>query len=158
MKKSILLFIACAGTLMITAQKQDSKRWTSDEAAVKLVIEDFLTAAGDYDIDAMPSLFAEHANIGGASFRNGKWNVSTMSLEEFMDILRATKDPEKYTEPVSKYTIHISEGLLAFVKADATLVFNGKVERQNFDYFTLIKQKGAWKILNGSYVSIPAEG
>lgn len=27
----------------------------------------------------------------------------------------------------------------------------------NFDYFTLIKKDGSWKILNGSYVSVPIE-
>ncbi len=30
-------------------------------------------------------------------------------------------------------------------------------EKNNFDFFTLIKENGNWKILNGSYVSVPFE-
>ncbi len=45
--------------------------------------------------------------------------------------------------------------MLAFVKADAVLIRNGTPQSNNFDYFTLIKEEGNWKILNGSYVSIP---
>jgi hypothetical protein len=47
--------------------------------------------------------------------------------------------------------------MLAFVKADAILIKNGIPRRNNFDYFTLIKENGEWKILYGSYVSIPIE-
>jgi hypothetical protein len=47
--------------------------------------------------------------------------------------------------------------MLAFVKADAVLSRSGKPQSNNYDYFTLIKENGKWKILNGSYVSIPID-
>lgn len=128
-----------------------------DETIIKEVVEDFMEAAGNYDFVGMEKLFADNANIGGASFRNGKWHSYTMTLEEFINVLKAETKPRKYKEPISKYTIHIDEGRLAFVKADASIVINGKAERTNFDYFTLIKLDEEWKILNGSYVSIPIE-
>jgi ketosteroid isomerase-like protein len=127
----------------------------SEEVAVKTVVEAFLTAAGNYDIDAMPALFAEYANIGGVSFKNGSWTSYTMTVEQFMEVLKEEKNPAKYTEPVSKYTVHMTEDMLAFVKADATLYVAGVARTYNYDYFTLIKKDGAWRILNGSYVAVP---
>jgi Putative lumazine-binding len=103
----------------------------------------------------LPALFSENANIGGASFRNGKWKTYTMSFEEYLKKNKSICNPTKYTEPVSKFTIHISEGMLAFVKADAVFIKNGEKKNRNFDYFTLIKEEGDWNILSASYVSIP---
>ncbi len=157
MKKIILVLITCISPLLLCAQQDDPTHSDSDESAVKMVVEGFLKAAGDYNIDAMASMFAERANIGGVTFKNGNWATYTMTLEEFMDVLRAESNPTKYTEPVSKYTIHITEGMLAFVKADATLFVNGSAKTYNYDYFTLIKENGEWKILNGSYVAVPVD-
>jgi Putative lumazine-binding len=157
MKKITLLLFAFAISNLLLAQQNDSTNIAKDEMAVKAVVKQFLTVAGNYNIDAMPALFTEKANIAGAFFKNEKWNTYNITLEEFMEVLKSETNPTKYTEPVSKFTIHITEGKLAFVKADATLIFEGKVERENFDYFTLIKKNNDWKIVNGSYVSIPIE-
>jgi hypothetical protein len=78
-------------------------------------------------------------------------------IQQFLELLKSEKEPSKYTEPVSKYTVEIAGGMVAFVKADTVLLKNGKPQATNFDYFTLIKHNGEWKILNGSYVSIPIE-
>jgi len=129
----------------------------SEKEAVKTLVEKFLTAAGNYDVDAMSHMFSENANISGASFANGKWTTFTMTIIEFLELLKSEINPTKYTEPVSKFTIHIEKGMLAFVKADATLIVNGKPQKNNFDYFTLINEEGNWKILNGSYVSVAIE-
>jgi ketosteroid isomerase-like protein len=155
MKKITLLLFAFAISNLLLAQQNDSTNIAKEEMAVKNVVKQFLTAAGNYDIDAMPSLFTENANIAGASLKNEKWNTYNITLEEFMAMLRSRTNPTKYTEPVSKFIVHMSEGKLAFVKADATLIFEGKAQRHNFDYFTLIKENNIWKIVNGSYVSIP---
>lgn len=155
MKKITLLLCAIAFSQLLLAQQNNSTNLAKDEMAVKAVVKQFLTVAGNYNVDAMPALFTENANIGGAYFKNGKWNTYTITLEAFMAMLKSETNPTKYTEPVSKFTIHISEGKLAFVKADATLIFEGKAQRHNFDYFTLIKGNNGWKIINGSYVSIP---
>ena len=80
-----------------------------------------------------------------------------MTFTEFLGLLKSRNNPSKYMEPVSKFTIHIDGGMLAFVKADAMLIRNEIPQSNNFDYFTLIKENGDWKILNGSYVSIPIE-
>ena len=155
--KIILAILVFIFTSFLSAQQNDSTNMSSDEAAVKTTVEHFLTAAGNYDIETMPDMFTTKANIGGASLKNGKWNTFTMTLEEFLAKLKSISNPIKYKEPVHHYTVHIEEGKLAFVKADATLFREGKAQSNNFDYFTLLKENETWKILNGSYVSIPID-
>ena len=157
MKKTFIILIAFTFSFLTIAQQTETEDFKSDKIAVKTLVERFLIAAGNYDIDAMPEMFSEKANIGGAVLRNGKWNTFTMSIGEFLELLKSENEPTKYTEPVSKFTIHMDKGMLAFVKADAILIPNGKPKRNNYDYFTLIKENGNWKILNGSYVSVPIE-
>ena len=157
MKKTLVLLIALTLSLSISAQQAELTDLESEKTAVQTIVERFLTAAGDYDLGAMPELFCENANIGGASYRNGEWNTYTMTFADFLEMLRSESNPTKYTEPVSKFTIHMDNGMLAFVKADAILEVNGEPINYNFDYFTLIKEDGEWRILNGSYVSVPIE-
>lgn len=157
MKKLIILIFAFTSNFVISAQQNDSLDFAADNAEVKIVVEKFLTAAGNYDFEAMPALFSKNANIGGVSLKNGNWNTYTTSFENFIEHLKSDSKPSKYTEPVSKFTIHMEAGMLAFVKADAVLIRNDIKQSNNFDFFTLIKENGDWKILNGSYVSIPIE-
>ena len=154
--KTILVLVFTHATL-VSAEQNESDMISVDEIAVKAVVNKFLIAAGNNDTDAMSTLFTANANIGGASFNSGKWNIFTMTLEEFLTALKSNDDHKKYSEPVSKFTIFIEKGKLAFVKADATLIIADKVRSYNFDYFTLLKENEVWKILNGSYVSVPIE-
>jgi hypothetical protein len=58
---------------------------------------------------------------------------------------------------VSEFTVHIDDGQLAFVRADARLIRDGQVRSHNIDYFTLIRDNdGTWKFVNGSYTAKPA--
>jgi len=129
----------------------------SDEPAVRDLVEQFLAAAGRYDLDAIERLLAPNANVGLASRRGGEWVTATMTATDWLDEGRAESDPAHYLEPVDDWTIHIDAGRLAFVRADATLSVEGRPERHNIDYFVLIKQDGAWKFLTLSYVGRPAD-
>ncbi len=154
MKKTFTLFFALTFSFLASAQQTETWDIESEKAAVVYLVEQFLTAAGNYDLDAIPEMFSEKANIGGASLRDGEWNTYTMTIQEFLERLKSRSNPTKYTEPVSNFTIHMEKGMLAFVRADAILKVNGEPKTNNFDYFTLIKEDGNWKILNGSYVSV----
>ncbi len=154
MKKTFTFIIVLTFSFLASAQQTETLDIESEKAAVINLVEQFLTAAGNYDLDAMPEMFSEKANIGGASLRDGKWNTYTMTIQEFLERLKSRSNPTKYTEPVSNFTVHMDMGMLAFVKADAILKVNGEPKTNNFDYFTLIKEDGKWKILNGSYVSV----
>lgn len=128
---------------------------TSDEQAVRLLVEQLITAAGTYDLDTFEGMMATHANIAWASFRDGAWTTPTMTAEAFIADARSEVDPILYTEPVEDWTVHVDGGHLAFVRADAVLHIDGRPERHNIDYFTLIKQDGVWKFLTVSFVGRP---
>lgn len=157
MKRTLVVLLALTLSLVVNAQQPEFQDSALDEAAVKSLIERFLTSIGNYELDSLPKMFSENANIAGASYRNGQWSTYTMTFSEFLDMLKSRSNPTKYKEPVSKYTVHMNAGMLAFVKADAVLISDGKPRSNNYDYFTLIKEQGEWKILSGSYVSIPID-
>ena len=154
MKKTFTFLIALTICFLTSAQQADTLNIESEKANVINLVEQFLTAAGNYDLEAIPAMFSNKANIYGASLRDGKWNTYTMTIQEFLERLKSRNNPTKYTEPVSDFTVHMEKGMLAFVRADAIFTINGEPRNNNFDYFTLIKEDGNWKILNGSYVSV----
>ena len=155
MKKIFTLLIALNICFLAVSQQTTEKfDLESEKAAVITLVEQFLTAVGNYDVEAIQTMFSEKANISGASLRDGKWITNTYTIQEFLERLKSYENPTKYTEPVSDFTVHMEMGMLAFVRADATFIINGKPKNNNLDYFTLIKENGNWKILNGSYVSL----
>jgi hypothetical protein len=44
---------------------------------------------------------------------------------------------------------------MAFVRADATFIVEDRVVSHNIDYFTLVRDGGAWRFLSASYVARP---
>ena len=154
-EKKITLLIALAIYFFAAGQQTtEVLDIESEKAAVINLVEQFLTAVGDYDVASVQTMFSEKANISGASLRDGKWITNTYTIQEFLERLKSYENPTKYTEPVSDFTVHMEMGMLAFVRADAIFTINGEPRNNNIDYFTLIKEDGSWKILNGSYVSV----
>ena len=116
----------------------------------------FLDAVGRRDLDAMPAMFAPGASIASAALRDGRWITRSQSFDTWLAALRAAPLSAPYEEPVSEFMVHVEEGQLAFVRADALLVRNGQPRSRNIDYFTLIRDAdGQWKFVNGSYTSKP---
>jgi ketosteroid isomerase-like protein len=155
MKKIFILLMAYTISFLASAQQTTEEfDIESEKAAVTNLVEQFLTAIGNHDIETVQTMFSDKANIFGASLRDGKWITNTYTIQEFLERLKSYKNPTKYTEPVSNFTVHMEMGRLAFVRADAIFTINGEPRNNNLDYFTLIKEDGNWKILNGSYVSV----
>jgi len=158
------LWVLTLTTLTVFGQSNQSSKNTLnedleilEEKNIKRAINNFLIAIGNYQIDSLATMFTDNANISGSSLKNGVWRSYTMTIQEFLATLRSSPNPEKYREPVNHWTIHMDGGRLAFVRADATLFKDDKAQSHNIDYFTLLKENGQWKILNGSYVSQPME-
>ena len=122
------------------------------------MVDSFLVAIGNYDLETVRPLFAPHANIGGVWLKEGVWRTTTYTFAQFDSLVTSRPDPTGYQEPVSHYTVHVEPGGLAFVRADAALIKEGRARSHNIDYFTLIKEEGAWRILSASYVATPIEG
>lgn len=128
---------------------------SEDEEAAKFLVESFLTALGDGNLEALPDMFVSDANIRTARLRDGSWVTSTMTFEEWMTSLRERTTWNPYSEPVSEYTIHVEDSMMAFVRADAIVVRDNKPRSHNIDYFTLVREDGVWKFLSASYVARP---
>jgi hypothetical protein len=151
----LVLFSAILQAQNTTPNAHDQSSTTEDEHALKAVVEKFLTAAGNHDVAIMRTLFLPKANIGGYSFRDGKWTSYVITVEEWFDRISKSSSAKPYTEPVSNYTIDISEGRLAFVKADAVLHSDSQPRSHNMDFFVLMKENDQWRFLSGSYTSMP---
>ena len=91
MKKTFILLIAFTFSLLTSAQQTETTDLESDKTAVKTLIERFLVAAGSYDVEAMPEMFCEKANIGGAYLKNGKWNQKHWGNTNFVDLCNELK-------------------------------------------------------------------
>jgi ketosteroid isomerase-like protein len=125
------------------------------EDAVKGLVERFLSAVGEGDADALSDMFASDANIGTASLRDGQWVTSTMAFEKWQQALRSRTTWQRFREPVTEFTVHVEDGQMAFVKADATVFVDNQAVSHNIDYFTLVREDGVWKFLSASYISKP---
>jgi ketosteroid isomerase-like protein len=153
MRASVIPALALSALAALGSRDNQAKE---DQRAVTEVVERFLRAAGRYDLDSLPLLFTPDANIAANSQRDGKWVTSTWTFDEWLELLRTRPNPRPYTEPVSEFTVHVDNGQLAFVRADATLMRDGEAQSHNIDYFTLIRHDGTWKILSGSYTVVPS--
>lgn len=65
MKKIILLLFILVLTNAIMAQDFDSTNQAADKIVIKNTVEKFLFAAGNYDAEAISTLFTSKANISG---------------------------------------------------------------------------------------------
>lgn len=143
------------GIAMLFAVLSSAWGESDDEQVVKDVVDQFLISVGDGDLDALPAMFVSNANIGMASLREGKWVASTKTFEEWLGELKAETAWTRFREPVTEFTVHIEDGQMAFVRADAQLIVEDRVVSHNIDYFTLVRNGGAWKFLSASYVARP---
>lgn len=129
---------------------------TDDEADVKGTIVTFLEALGNDDQEALPGMFFPHANIGSIRVKDGDTTIYTNSVEKWLEG-RALKENKLFEEPVQEFTVEITQGRLAFVRANTTLLYNGVPSHYAHDFFVLMKENGQWKILSGSYTNLPLE-
>jgi predicted ester cyclase len=131
-----------------------NKKWTDAEREIIKTIERFLFVAGNYNLEAMDDMIIENAIVGIVRIKDGKTETSTLTIEQYFEDAKNRK-LRPYFEPVMEYTIHVDDGHLAFVRADAILHAYGVPKSNNIDYFTLIKENGDWKFLSLAYTLTP---
>jgi ketosteroid isomerase-like protein len=126
---------------------------TPDHQAARAAVERFLEVLGNRQVDQLPALFAPKATMVVVRQREGQWSHTTSTVDEFLATLKAQANPTTFKEPLTNVSVHVEDGQLAFVRADFTVVIDGQVRSHGVDYFTLVKDGGAWKMLNASYTS-----
>lgn len=125
----------------------------AEHQAARAAVERFLDVLGNRQLDQLPALFAPKATMVVVRQRDGQWSHTTSTVDEFLATLKAQPTPTLFKEPLTNVTVQVEDGHLAFVRADFTVVIDGQVRSHGVDYFTLVKDGGAWKLLNASYTS-----
>jgi SnoaL-like protein len=123
-----------------------------EEAEIKTAVENFLIAAGNYNTEVMDEMISEKANLGIAIFRDGVWKNSVITIGEYFEKVKRSK-LEPYYETVNEYIIHVNEGQIAYVWADAIMCKYGVPRTNNIDNFILIKVNDDWKFINLSFTN-----
>jgi ketosteroid isomerase-like protein len=149
------IFSSIVGIAVLFALLSNAWGESDDERIVKDLVDQFLITLGEGDLDALPAMFVSNANIGTASLRDGKWVASTKTFEDWFGELKAETTWTRFREPVTEFTVHIEDGQMAFVRADATYIVDDRVLSHNIDYFTLVRDGGTWRFLSASYVARP---
>ncbi|MCC7032235.1 MAG: nuclear transport factor 2 family protein [Acidobacteria bacterium] len=159
MHRRFVYLLAVGAVLMMTGAPLWAGQPVDPEAsAVRRTVEQFLDDLGNRRLDKLPALFAPKATMVVVRQRDGKWTTTHQTSDEWLAGLKAQTPGTIFREPLANVTVHVESGHLAFLRADFTVVVDGKVRSHGVDYFTLVKDGGAWKILNGSYTSMPGEG
>lgn len=159
--KSILvvLFLGAMAFHNINAQEVNeisASEQADDKSDVKAVIEAFLVALGSNDVEALPDFFLPNANMGSIRVKDGDTSIYTNSVAQWLEG-RAEKENKLFEEPIQEFTVNITEGRLAFARANTILLYNGEASHIAHDFFILMKEDGQWKILSGSYTNLPLE-
>ena len=164
MLRSIALILILSGCFTMTTNAQEKaqkpvsiEQINSEEEAVKAFIEDFLYALGNDQMEKLKTMFVSDANVASVRNKDGKPSIKTNSIAKYL-VEREAKENAKFEEPVQKFTVEISQDMLAFVRADATIISDeGVPSHHTHDFFILIKEEGRWKIFSASYTTLPLE-
>lgn len=166
--KNSILSLAVMSILLISCQPKhgnpelnenvaiDKKKssLTQEEEEVKATVERLLFAAGNFNLEALDDMVLEKANLGITGLKDGIWQNSVMTVDEYLNNAKNRK-LSPYYEIASHYDIQVSEGRLASVIADNIVHQFGVPKTHEINYFTLMKENGSWKFLSISFTVIP---
>jgi hypothetical protein len=152
-KRAIPVLLAAA--LLGAPRPTSGQPHTPNTQAVQAAVEHFLDVVGKRELDKLPALMAPKATMAVLRQREGQWTTTIQTFDEWLAALRAQPAGQGFREPLTGVSVHVEDARLAFLRADFTVVIGGEVRAHGVDYFTLVKDGEAWKILNGSYTNHP---
>jgi hypothetical protein len=163
LRNIILLFIIFAAIIVSCKPKNDNSELTQnatveikapelnqDEENIKVIINELLFAAGNYNLIALDSMVSEKAMLGISRLKDGTWSNSEIAINDFFESVKK-REPRPYREIPNNYEILITEGRVALARAECILYRWGIPKTREVNHFTLIKENEKWKILNISW-------
>jgi hypothetical protein len=124
--------------------------------AIRQRVEEFLGKLGDRDLPGVRALLApKGAIIIARQQKEGGFITSVQTFDDFVALLEKNADAPKFKEPLTNVEITVDSGFLGYLRADFTVVREGKVVSSGVDQFTLVKEPDGWKIAVVAYTSIP---
>ena len=129
----------------------------ADDQAVRDAVEGFLMRLGDGEFDKVAADLAPKALVIVSRSRDGQWANSLQTGDEWVAALKRNPSPTMFREPLTKVSVTVDSGQLAYLRADFQIVRDGKVQSHGVDQFTLIRDGGAWKLAVLAYTSLPVQ-
>lgn len=133
------------------AQDKVELQWAKETEEVKKAAQELLFHVGNHNHQAMAAMSLPDANVGIASVSDGKPKGTSMTLQGYFDLVNDRSTQIPYYEPPHKYSIEISEGRLAFVRAECYLYQFGVKQTFEDDFFTFAKTGQDWQLLSASF-------
>ena len=149
-----------AGLLVVTTLSTfaSAQRTTNDQQAVRQKVEEFLTKLGNRDVAGVRATMTPKALMVVVRQREGSFVNSIQTGEEWLAQLEKTPNAPKFEEPLTNVQVTVDSGHLGYLRADFTVVRDGKVLSSGVDQFTLVREPDGWKIVAAAYTSLPASG
>ena len=120
-----------------------------ETANVLAPIQGLFAAFEAGDSAAMLRLVYPDGRVTATGQRAGGSGLRTMSWTEFAQ--RVTPDA-RFSESISDQAIEV-DGDAAMVWAPFVVRVNGRVSNCGFDHFDLVRENGAWKVMNLTFSS-----
>jgi hypothetical protein len=123
---------------------------------IQLRIEAFLKTLGARNLAGVGPMLAPKALIVVVrQQRDRTYTTTYQTREEFLAQLEKSANQPKFEEPIRNVVVTIDSDRLAYLRADFTIVIDGKVVSSGVDQFTLVKEPDGWKIAVAAFTSIP---
>jgi ketosteroid isomerase-like protein len=127
-----------------------------EKAAVRQLVEEFLVKLGNRDLAGVRAAMTPKALMVVVRQRDGAFVNSFQTGEEWLAQLEKNTNAAKFEEPLTNVHVTVDSGRLGYLRADFTVVRDGKVMSSGVDHFTLVKEPDGWKIAAAAYTSLPA--
>jgi hypothetical protein len=137
--------IAALSILLLAAPASAAPR-TSDEAAAMATVDRMFAGLAARDGQAILAVVRREGGAVVAVERaDGSRAVRHLSWTEFAAGLKP--GPEKYRESLTDPVVRV-DGDIAMVWGRYTFFLDGKPQHCGVDHFDLVREAGAWKVLN----------
>jgi len=150
MRSAVTLSLLLAGILVGAPSRAAEPAGNADRAAVLAPINALFAAFETGDAVAMLRLVYPDGRVTASGMRgDGASNLRQMSWTQFAE--RVT--PERtFQERISDPTIAV-DGDVAMVWAPFVVRVGGRVANCGYDHFDLVRENGAWKVMNLTFSS-----
>jgi imidazolonepropionase-like amidohydrolase len=134
---------------------------TTDQQAVRDVVERFLLHLGDHQFDAVAGDLTPKALVVVTRTRPAtgagpaEWTNSYQTGDEWIAAMKRNPNPVTFREPITNVKVTIDSNQLAYVRADFQIIRDNKPQSSGVDQFTLVREPSGWKIAVVAYTSIP---
>jgi ketosteroid isomerase-like protein len=149
---------ALAQTVSPGLEHADPEMTAPARREVQRRVEEFLTKLGKRDVAGVRDMLAPRALVAVVrQQRDGSFANSFQTRDEFLAQFEKNAAQPAFEEPIANAIVTIDSERLAYVRADFTVVRDGKVQSSGVDHFTLLKEPDGWKIAVIAYTSLPSK-